>query len=128
MGGGLPFVMPLPIPMGGMGGGAAEGAEAGAGEAGAIGTGNAHDPGPLPSTEPEESRGIRPEEEGVYPRGGENDGIPPGGGAGQGWGGDEEVMQDPWASESGSEEGGTWSWGDLFDNDDGGGGGGDSDW
>lgn len=37
----------------------------------------------------------------------------------------EEMMEDPWASEA-PEEGGTWSWGDLFDQD-GGGGGGDGD-
>ncbi|BGP46806.1 hypothetical protein JCM10450v2_002654 [Rhodotorula kratochvilovae] len=125
LGGGGGMFMPMPIPMGGMGGGAeGEGAEAGrvAGEADV--------PGPLPSTEYDEAGGLRTREEGV-PRG--EDGVVPGGGAGQGWSGagagEDEVMRDPWASEAEQDEGGTWGWGDLFDQDGGGDGGGDGgDW
>lgn len=126
--------MPMPIPMGGGGGPAAE-------EAGGVGTvGGAASEGPLPSTEYEEdefaarARGDQaPQSAGdstspADPRGGDPDGLGGwngGGGAGGGPGG-EDLMQDPWASEA-PEEGGTWSWGDLFDQDDGGGGGGGGD-
>ncbi|GAA5943211.1 hypothetical protein JCM10213_006245 [Rhodosporidiobolus nylandii] len=120
--GGSGFFMPLPIPMGGMGGGAA--GEAGEAGAGTIGSGNAHE-GPLPPTENAESEGGLRTTEGGGPRG--EDGVVPGGGSGQGWGEDDGLMQDPWASEDGQEEGGTWGWGDLFPGDDGGGGG-DGDW
>ncbi|GEM06739.1 scramblase family protein [Rhodotorula toruloides] len=139
MGGGGMF-MPIPIPMGGMSGGAAgeageaaaaaeEASEAAVPQAGRIP--GADGEGPLPSTEFEEDEfAVRNRPEGV-PRG--EDGVVPGAGAGQGWG-QEEVMQDPWASEA-PQEGGTWTWGDLWGDDSGGGGGrgggdwgGDGDW
>ncbi|GAA5910617.1 hypothetical protein JCM6882_001041 [Rhodosporidiobolus microsporus] len=136
-GGGMGF-MPIPIPMGGSAPPPAEapvGAAGGAADetAPVIGAGNPYDDRPLPSTgesgwSEDSEGGLRTREEGV-PRG--EDGVVPGGGSGQGWGGygQDEVMQDPWASESGQEEGGTWSWGDLWGDDDGGGGGGgDGDW
>ncbi|GAA6002050.1 hypothetical protein JCM10207_003052 [Rhodosporidiobolus poonsookiae] len=122
LGGGMGGFMPVPIPMGGVGGGGA------AGEAGEVG-GAASD-GPLPSTrtEPEDdlrNGSLRPNSEEGVPRG--EDGVVPGGGAGQGWGdgGGDEVMRDPWADEGAREEGGTWGWNDLFGDDEGGGGGGD---
>ncbi|GAA6031739.1 hypothetical protein JCM8097_001962 [Rhodosporidiobolus ruineniae] len=120
--------MPIPIPMGGAGAGGAAGEAGGvaAGEEAAgqtIGTGNAYE-GPLPPTESGPSDGeygaggLRTRAEGV-PTG--EDGIVPGGGPGQDWGFGEgggavedELMQDPWASEDANEAGGTWSWGDLF--------------
>ncbi|GAA5967476.1 hypothetical protein JCM11641_000558 [Rhodosporidiobolus odoratus] len=111
--------MPLPIPMGGTGGGGGAAGDAGEAGAGTIGTGNAHE-GPLPPTEMEGGTGgLRTSEEGV-PRG--EDGVVPRQGAGQGWGEDEGLMEDPWAIPEQQEEGGTWGWGDLFDGDDGGGG------
>ncbi|GAA5828470.1 hypothetical protein JCM11251_006263 [Rhodosporidiobolus azoricus] len=128
MGGGLGGFMPIPIPMGG---GAPPPAEAPAGgpadeTAPVIGAGNSYDDRPLPPTGEDGAGGLRTREEGV-PRG--EDGIVPGGGSGQGWGEGDEVMQDPWASETGQEEGGTWSWGDLWGDDGDGGGGGDGgDW
>ncbi|BGO90336.1 hypothetical protein NBRC10512_005579 [Rhodotorula toruloides] len=136
MGGGGMF-MPIPIPMGGMGGAAAgEAGEVAAGAEEASGAAvpqagripGADGEGPLPSTEFEEDEfAVRNRPEGV-PRG--EDGVVSGGGAGQGWGQEEEVMRDPWATEAPQEEG-TWTWGDLWGDENGGGaggGGGGGDW
>ncbi|GAA5836220.1 hypothetical protein JCM9279_002231 [Rhodotorula babjevae] len=116
----------MPMPMGGFGGGgggdgAAEGAEGAEGaEAGRV-QGEPDAPGPLPSSERDPSE---PE----YGSGS----LRPGSGDSEFAPEDGEVMQDPWATQDqGAEEGGTWGWSDLFDNDgDGGGGGGDGggDW
>ncbi len=126
--------MPMPIPMGGVGGGGA-----GVEEAGGVGAmGGAASEGPLPSTEYEEDEfaarareGRSEEEEASMPPGPSadrgDDGLE---GGGSDWYGGaaerEELLEDPWASEA-PEEGGTWSWGDLFDQDGGGDGGGDGD-
>ncbi|TKA58492.1 hypothetical protein B0A53_00232 [Rhodotorula sp. CCFEE 5036] len=142
LGGGGMF-MPMPIPMGGFGGGGGgAGAEEAGGGVGAMG--GAASEGPLPSTEYEEdefaarAREARSSEEGEgsMPPGPSADrgdgGLEGGGGGGSDWYGGaaerEELLEDPWASET-PEEGGTWSWGDLFDQDGGGGGdgGGDGD-
>ncbi|GAA5898380.1 hypothetical protein JCM8208_006964 [Rhodotorula glutinis] len=102
----------LPMPMGGFGGGggaAGEGAEAGR----VQGEGDGDVPGPLPSSERDPSE---PE----YGSGS----LRPGSEFAE----DDEVMQDPWATQDpGAEEGGTWGWSDLFDDDGGGGGGGGGD-
>ncbi|GAA6013745.1 hypothetical protein JCM8202_000797 [Rhodotorula sphaerocarpa] len=122
LGGGGGIFMPMPIPMGGAGGAGGEvgpaAEEAGQGGVGTIG--GAASEGPLPSTEYEEDEfaaRARGEEDVRRDAGAFGGPVDPGAG--------EEMMEDPWASEA-PEEGGTWSWGDLFDQD-GGGGGGDGD-
>ena len=116
LGGGGGMFMPMPI--GGFGGGAAEGAEGGEGaEAGRV-QGEGED-GPLPSSERDPSE---PEYGSGSLRPGSDSEFAP----------EDDVMRDPWAQDPpAEEEGGTWGWSDLFDNDgDGGGGGGDGggDW
>ncbi|GAA5975889.1 hypothetical protein JCM10908_005317 [Rhodotorula pacifica] len=146
LGGGGGMFMPMPIPMGGVGGAGGGAAE----EAGTVG--GAASEGPMPSTEYEEdefaararreqeSSDSAPDPTGHRGDYGSSSSSNAGGGGGRddgslgegGWnGGDatggEDLMQDPWASEA-PEEGGTWSWGDLFDQEGGGdGGGGDGD-
>ncbi|GAA5866578.1 hypothetical protein JCM3774_004019 [Rhodotorula dairenensis] len=126
LGGGGMF-MPMPIPMGGGSGGvAAEEAGAEAGGVGAVG--GAASEGPLPSTEYEEDEfAVRARQDQASRSAGNPAPAPPNatdrdadglGGWNDGGGlGSEDLMEDPWASEA-PEQGGTWSWGDLFDQDD----------
>ena len=99
-------MMWMPMPMGGTG--STDAGVAGA-EAGAVGEAMGDEP--LPSSGSES-----------YENEGSDGGVPTGGEESYGSGGwtdapieDPEVMVDPWAqSPSGGEDGGTWSWGDLF--------------
>mgnify|MGYP001562272902 FL=1 len=100
----------MPMPMGGTStseAGEAAGVGGAVGAAGGIGD-------PLPSSEQEVGgygqEGGYGQDEGGYAQRGAAE-IP----EQSGWG--DESMEDPWASQSSSEEGGTWSWGDLFPSD-----------
>lgn len=94
----------MPMPMGGIGG-SEVGSEAAGGAAGAMGE------EPLPSAGSTAEEG---EEGGVYEGGRGEESYGSGGWSEAPMGEDPEVMVDPWATTGGQEEGGTWSWGDLF--------------
>ncbi|GAA5948549.1 hypothetical protein JCM3765_004921 [Sporobolomyces pararoseus] len=128
--GGLGGFMPIPIPMGGYGsaggeaGEAAEGAGGLGGEVagierearrGEIGSGTPYGEGDgrtLPGSDD-----VMRDRENRWPN--RDDGENSFGGFEQG--GEEELMQDPWAQEE-VDDGGTWGWNDLFGGDGDGGG------